>query len=1454
MKLRESIQTSFCLYGEENERMDKHDMFVTLMKQLGLNNHPEMARLLQTGEISEVTVHKQSHKYDFKLSVDELLDYEVFRTLEDALTVSFETIASVSLQIVSKEATVSDDNLQQYWLEAIQRSKVDSPLCNDLFKRSYPMLKDGEVVFYVENRILVDQMKEQFLPAIESAYRSLGFPAFTIHPLIDENKENEHYQAFSKRQEEMAVLNAKRAEESLKKKKEKKENSLPKNQPLVLGRKINSKDDIRTMAEITEEERSVTVEGYVFAVEIISLRSERKLLQVKITDYTSSFTVKKFSNNEEDEQKFEGIKEGMWLRVRGKVQEDTYMRDLVIMANDINEWGHESRKDTASEGDKRVELHLHSTMSMLDATNTVTEYVEQAKAWGQEAIAITDHGSVQAFPEAMKAGDANGVKIVYGLEANIVNDGEPIVYYPADVMIEDTEYVAFDVETTGLSSVYDRIIELSAVRFKEGKKIAEFEEFINPERPIPANITDLTGITDEMVSDADSEETVMKAFQVFIEGAVLIAHNASFDIGFVNNAFKNHQLSEISTPVVDTLELSRFLYPNLKSHRLNTLAKRFDVNLEHHHRAIFDSETTGKLCDIFLKDAKKKYDIKNIADLNNYTHREDAYKQARPFHAIILTKNLEGLKNLYKLESYSNVKYFYRVPRIPRSVLSKHRQGLIIGSACADGEILNTLIQKGYDETKKLAAFYDYLEIQPKQAYANLFADGQIKSDQHYEHLVQEMLKLSQEMDIPLVATGDVHYLNPEDAVYRKILLETQNPMNRGKTHPEVHFLSTNEMLAAFDFLGEKEAHEIVVTNSQKVAGWCEAIRPVKDTLYPPSIAGSEESIRDQSIAKAKELYGDPIPENVAARMKRELDSIISNGFAVIYLIAQKLVKKSNSDGYLVGSRGSVGSSLVATLLGITEVNPLPPHYHCLNCQYSEFFDGEDIKSGFDLPAKDCPKCGQPLARDGHNIPFETFLGFNGDKVPDIDLNFSGEYQPEAHRYTKVLFGEDHVFKAGTIGTIKDKTAFGYVKAQERETGAQYRNAEVDRLSKGLVGVKRTTGQHPGGIVVIPEDMDVYDFTPVQYPADDQKIEWQTTHFDFHSIDDNVLKLDILGHDDPTVLRMLQELTGVDPKTLPLSDPDVMKIFSGTEVLGVTPEQIGTPIGTLGVPEFGTPFVRQMLEQTQPKTFSDLLQISGLSHGTGVYLGNAEELIREREFTLADVIGCRDDIMNQLIGYGLDKSLSFKIMEHVRKGRGIPDEWQVTMRETGVPEWYIDSCLKIQYMFPKAHAAAYIIMALRIAYYKVHDPIKFYATYFSVRANDFDIVAMSKGKEAVKARLKEIKQKGNDASKKEQDLYTELEIANEMLERGYHFKMVDLEKSAASNFVIEGDNLIFPFRTVPSLGGKVAKQVVEARKEQPFLSKEDLSKRGGVSKSVIEFLDDNQVLGGLPDENQLSLF
>ena len=856
-----------------------------------------------------------------------------------------------------------------------------------------------------------------------------------------------------------------------------------------------------------------------------------------------------------------------------------------------------------------------------------------------------------------------------------------------------------------------------------------------------------------------------------------------------------------------------------------------------------------------LRDAAEK-EIEYHDQLNDHMGQGNAYQRSRPYHCTLLAQTDVGLKNLFKLISLAHLQYFYRVPRIPRSQIEKYREGILIGSACDKGEVFEGMMQKGPEEVEKIAEFYDYLEVQPKEVYQHLMELELIKDEKSLEEIIENIVKLGDKLNIPVVATGNVHYLNPNDKVYREILVRSQggaNPLNRHKL-PDVHFRTTDEMLDAFSFLGKEKAKEIVVHNTNKIADMIDEVKPIKDELYTPKIEGAEDEIRNMSYKMAKQIYGESLPEIVEARLEKELNSIIGNGFSVIYLISHKLVKKSIDDGYLVGSRGSVGSSFVATMTEITEVNPLPPHYICPNCKHSEFFNDGSVGSGFDFPDKDCPNCDATFIKDGQDIPFETFLGFKGDKVPDIDLNFSGEYQPRAHDYTKVLFGEDYVYRAGTIGTVAEKTAYGYVKGYQQDHNLQLRGAEIERLATGCTGVKRTTGQHPGGIIVIPDYMDIFDFTPIQFPADDRKSEWRTTHFDFHSIHDNVLKLDILGHDDPTVIRMLQDLSGIDPKTIPTDDPEVMKIYSGTESLGVTEEQIMCKTGTLGIPEFGTRFVRQMLEDTKPTTFSELVQISGLSHGTDVWLGNAQELIHNKICTLPEVIGCRDDIMVYLIYQGLEPSLAFKIMESVRKGKGLTEDMEAEMRKNEVPEWYIDSCKKIKYMFPKAHAAAYVLMGVRVAYFKVHHPILYYAAYFTVRAEDFDLDSMTKGSNSIRAQIEEINAKGLDASNKEKNLLTVFEMALEMCERGFSFQTVDLYRSSANEFIIDGNSLIPPFNAIPGLGTNAAFNIVKAREEGEFLSKEDLQKRGKVSKTIIEFLDQQGCLESLPDQNQLSLF
>ncbi|SFE24787.1 PolC-type DNA polymerase III [Trichococcus pasteurii] len=1441
--------------------LSKHELFQQMLEQINLHHQPEYLPYFESGEIERVIVHKKSKLWSFQFVFDNVLPFEVFNALMNHMKIKFQSIATIDFQIKTRKPILTNESILDYWETVVQRSNISSPLVQSLFAKHTPVVLDNKVVINVENEITKNHLADNYLSVIQQNYLVLGFPSFQITIEVDEAASEARMAQYLARKQEQDEMLVKQAEEAIKQNQQERQRSdgsqskAGSNGPLLIGRQISGKEEIKQMASITEEERSVVIEGYIFDSEIRELRSGRKLLVFKMTDYTSSFSVKLFSSNETDEQNFELVKKGIWVRVRGSVQEDTFMRDLVVNARDVNEVAHAERKDRAPEDEKRVELHLHSNMSQMDATNGIGDFVKQAAKWGHKAIALTDHAAAQGYPDAHAAGKANNVKILYGIEAYVVDDGVPIAYNPVHEDLSEATYVVFDVETTGLSAVYDTIIELAAVKMYKGNVIATFEEFINPGHPLSQTTIQLTGITDDMVRDSKPEKTVLEEFAAFAEGTILVAHNASFDMGFLNNSYERYGMPEAPQPVIDTLEMSRFLHPQLKSHRLNTLAKRYGVGLEQHHRAVYDSETTGALCWIFLKEARDEHNILFHDELNKYIGGGDSYKRARPFHATILAKNQDGLKDLFKIISASNIDYYYRTPRLPRSVLQASRENLLIGSACSEGEIFEAMMQKGAEAAKAKAKFYDYIEVMPKEVYAPLITKELVKNESDLEEIITQIVAIGDELGKTVVATGNVHYLNKEDAIYREILIGSLK-VNQGKVlhMPEAHFRTTDEMLDCFSFLGKEKAKEIVVYNTQKIADSIEVIVPIKDQLYTPNMEGANEEVTRLSYDEAKRLYGEELPELVEKRLEKELNSIIGNGFSVIYLISQKLVLKSNQDGYLVGSRGSVGSSFVATMTGITEVNPLPPHYRCPECKYSYFYEDGSIGSGYDLEKKDCPKCGTDMDRDGHDIPFETFLGFYGDKVPDIDLNFSGEYQAQAHAYTKELFGEEYVYRAGTIGTVADKTAYGYVKAYERDHNFRFSSAEIDRLAKGCTGVKRTTGQHPGGIIVIPDYMDVYDFTPIQFPADAQDSEWKTTHFDFHSIHDNVLKLDILGHDDPTVIRMLQDLSGIDPQTIPPNDPDVMKIFGGTEVLGITPEQIFSKTGTLGIPEFGTRFVRGMLEQTSPNTFAELLQISGLSHGTDVYLGNAETLIRENNIPLADVIGCRDDIMVYLIHHGMDDGLAFKIMESVRKGKGIPDDWQAEMRAKEIPEWYIQSCLKIKYMFPKAHAAAYVLMALRVAYFKVHQPIRYYCAFFSVRAQDFDLVAMTQGKEMIKTRMKEIMDKGLEASVKEKSLLTVLELANEMVERGFNFKMVDLDKSHANNFVIEGDALIAPFRAIPGLGGNVANQIVQAREAQPFLSKEDLATRGKVSKTIIDYMNENGVLKNLPDENQLSLF
>lgn len=1433
---------------------NKNDLFLKLLKQVHFPDSFEDNELLQKGKIENVDVYAKEHRWDIHVFFDTPLQYDTYVALRKAIEESFASFVNVRFFVNTGDG--SDQYLPKYWHYAVQNSNVLQPMAREFLAGQKPEKVDGRWVIPVDNNIIDGIIEQKALDDLALEMRKYGFFNLKFITQVDQSSMENNLQSLEERHEEHEKDMQKQFEQTPEKPKPQ-PHQYPTKRTNYGKRKLDENAPITKIKDVEDGARNVVIEGNIFNIESRELKSGAVIFTGEITDYSDSIAFKKFVSDKDQIEQMSAIKPGTWAKMQGSAVDDQYQHDVVFNISSFETVEHVGRTEKYEGDQKRVELHLHTNMSQLDATNTPTDFIKTAKKFGQKAIAITDHGDVQSFPEAYSTGKATGMKILYGVEANMIDDHALLVLNPAPMTYEDREFVIFDVETTGLSSVYDTIIEIGAVKMKNGEVLERFDKFINPHHPLSEQTINLTSITDEMVSAADDEDVVIKQFQDFYGDRPLCGHNVQFDVGFVNAALRRAGLSEITQPVVDTLEVSRLLHPEQNRHTLDSLAKKYNVSLEHHHRANQDAEATGYLMYKLLDAFKKKYNEDNLNNLNGYAAHGEVYKRARPSHMTVLAKDQKGLKNLYKLVSIASTKDFYRIPRTPKSDLADLHEGLLYGSGCWQGDVFVAMMQKGYDEAREKAKFYDFLEVQPPATYSQLIADGLIKDEDQLEEIISNIYKLGKELNKPVVATGDSHYVEPHDAIYRTILISAQrsNP-NRNKPQPDLHFYSTQEMLDAFSFLGEDIAKEIVIENTNKIADEISEIQPIKDGLYPPHIAHADEEMKKLTYDKAYELYGNPLPKIVKDRIDLELNSIISNGYAVIYLISQRLVAKSNKDGYLVGSRGSVGSSLVATMSGITEVNPLAPHYRCPKCKYSQFFENGEYGSGFDLPDKNCPKCGTPLVKDGQDIPFATFLGFHGDKVPDIDLNFSGDYQPVAHNFIRVMFGPDNSYRAGTIATVADKTAYGYAKHFDEERNLKLRNAELDRLASGIRGVKRTTGQHPAGIVVVPDDMDIYDFTPVSYPADDVNAAWLITHYDFHSIHDNILKFDILGHDDPTMIRHLQDLSGIDPLTIPPDDPGVMSLFSSTKALGVTPEQIGSQTGTLGVPEFGTRFVRGMLEETKPTTFAELLQISGLSHGTDVWLGNAEDLVNNGTCKLKDVIGCRDNIMMDLIHWGVKPEVAFSTMESVRHGRGISDENMAVLKKNKkIPDWYIPSCLKIKYMFPKAHATAYILMALRIAWFKVYYPEIYYTAYFSVRADLFDLVAMSHGKNTVKAAMKEIQDKGMDASAKDKSLLTVLEIANECLERGIKIQMVDIDQSEATDFkILDKHTILAPFNAVPGLGDNAAKQIVAARAEKKFLSKEDLAKRGKVSQTIMNYFEDNGVLEGMPDENQLSLF
>lgn len=1224
------------------------------------------------------------------------------------------------------------------------------------------------------------------------------------------------------------------------------------------------------ISDISEESGEVIIHGQIIEFNTREIRNERTIVMFAITDYTDTITAKLFIKNEVLPETLDNIKLGAFIKLKGMVILDTYDKEIGIASVNGIMKGSDfriSRMDTSM--DKRVELHCHTKMSDMDGVSEAKDILAQAIAWGHKALAITDHGNVQGFTEALhgldkvlgnykEKGEKVDFKVIYGVEAYLVDDIKTIVTDPTGQSLDDA-YVVFDIETTGFSATYDKIIEIGAVKVVKGVITERFSKFINPKVPIPFRIEQLTGISDDMVMEADTIDKVLPEFLEFSKDCVMVAHNADFDMSFI---FKNAQDlgMDFKCTIVDTVSLARVLLTGINRYKLDTVAKTLGISLENHHRAVDDAECTAEIFVKFVEMLKER-EIFHLDDVNQMSRSTvEAIKKLPSHHAIILAKNELGRRNLYKLVSDSHVKYFHRQPRIPKSEYIKYREGLIIGSACEAGELYQAVYGgKSDEEITRLVNFYDYLEIQPNGN--NMFMVR--KGETTVENLIEvnkQIVQLGEKFNKPVVATCDVHFLNPEDEVYRRIIMAGKGFADADDQAP-LFLRTTEEMLAEFSYLGQDKAEEVVITNTNRIADMIEPLSPVHPDKAPPVIPHSEQTLRDICYNTAHAMYGENLPEIVTERLERELNSIISNGFAVMYIIAQKLVWKSNEDGYLVGSRGSVGSSFVATMSGITEVNPLSPHYYCEKCHYSEF-DSEDVKkfaggSGCDMPDKNCPECGEKLIKAGFDIPFETFLGFKGNKEPDIDLNFSGEYQSKAHEYTEVIFGKGQTFRAGTIGTLAEKTAFGYVKNYYEERGQHKRFCEINRIVKGCTGVRRTTGQHPGGIIVLPYGEEIYKFTPIQHPANDMTVKTITTHFDYHSIDHNLLKLDILGHDDPTMIKMLEDLTGLNATTIPLDSPDVMSLFKSTEALHIKPEDIGgCKLGALGIPEFGTDFAMQMLIDTQPTTFSDLVRIAGLSHGTDVWLGNAQTLIKEGKATISTAICTRDDIMTYLIGMGMDKELSFTIMEAVRKGKGLKPEWEEAMVEAGVPDWYIWSCKKIQYMFPKAHAAAYVMMAWRIAYYKVFYPEAFYAAFFSIRASAFNYELMCQGKDKLEYFLAEFRKKkeNNDITPKEEDTIKDMRIVQEMYARGIEFLPVDIYKSRATKFQVIDGKLLPSLSTIDGMGDKAAEAVVEAAKDGEFLSKDDFRMRTKVSKTVIDLMSDLGLFGDLPETNQLSLF
>ena len=1472
-----------------------------------LKVNENMRTLLADVEVTKVATNADRDYLHVHIISTHLLQKKMVLQLETAIKEQLFGMTPIQLKIIESyqlsEQYTPENLMKEYYESILLELKSKSVVEHNLFLNAkYRFENENTLFLQFEDSIIAELKSDTIITLLKEIFEERCHVPIRVEVEYQKAKKSkmQEHNAIRLQQEINAIVDenaakhkevreekeAQRAERKAAKEEKAKQFAAKKNEfyraakksddpNLVYGRDFEG--DAIELSGVMGEMGEIIFRGKVISADTREIRNEKTIYSFAVTDFTDSIMVKMFLRNEQLPEILGEIKPGAFLKIKGVTNIDKFDNELTIASvagvKKIPDFT-VSRKDTSPE--KRVELHCHTKMSDMDGVSDVTDIVKCAHDWGHKAIAITDHGVVQAFPDANhyieRLDKDDPFKIIYGVEAYLVDDLTEIAVRAKDQTLDDT-YVVFDIETTGFSAVTDRIIEIGAVKVQNGEITGSYSTFVNPGVPIPFEITNLTSITDEMVMNSPKIDTILPQFLEFVGDAVLVAHNAGFDVGFIEQNCKNLGLNHKYT-YLDTVALARVLLPTLAKYKLNIVAKALGISLENHHRAVDDAGATAEIFVKFVQMLKER-EIFTLKEVNDFGETNpDAIKKMPTYHAIILAKNDVGRVNLYRLISMSHLTYYARRPRIPKSEFLRHREGLIIGSACEAGELYQALLEHKPEETiAKLVNFYDYLEIQPlgnNQFMIESTKHEEIRTEEDLKDINRKIVKLGEEFHKPVVGTCDVHFLNPEDEVYRRIIMAGKGFADADNQAP-LYLRTTEEMLEEFSYLGSKKAYEVVIGNTNKIADMIEKISPVRPDKCPPVIEDSDKTLRNICYNTAHSMYGEELPPIVVERLERELNSIISNGFAVMYIIAQKLVWKSVEDGYLVGSRGSVGSSFVATMAGITEVNPLSPHYYCTNCHYSDFESPEVRKyaggCGFDMPDKNCPVCGQPLVKDGFDIPFETFLGFKGNKEPDIDLNFSGDYQSNAHKYTEVIFGDGQTFRAGTIGTLADKTAYGYVKNYYEERGKGKRRCEVERLSVGCTGIRRSTGQHPGGIIVLPIGQDINSFTPVQHPANDMTTDIVTTHFDYHSIDHNLLKLDILGHDDPTMIKMLEELvtqlTG-EPfvaTKIKLDDPGVMRLFEDTSSLGITPDDIGgCPVGCLGIPEFGTDFVIQMVVDTKPKTLSDLIRISGLSHGTDVWLNNAQTLIQEGKATISTAICTRDDIMTFLINNGMESETSFKIMEAVRKGtvaKGKCDKWPAwkeDMLAHGIPDWYVWSCEKIKYMFPKAHAAAYVMMAYRIAYCKVYYPLAYYAAYFSIRANAFSYELMCQGKERLEFYIRDYKKRSDSLSNKEQDTLKDMRLVQEMYARGYEFLPIDIYHSQATKFQIVDGKLLPPFSSIDGMGDKAADAVEMAAKDGPFLSKDDFRQRTKVSKTVIDLMDDLGLFGDLPESNQLSLF